>query len=241
MLMFARMKPLLVVDDLHLKGRVLGVSLSLLRGETVALLGMNGAGKSSLLQMIAGALAPDSGQVRIDGAPLYRRAPAARHGIGLLTQPAPLYPDLNVREHLCLAARLQGLSRVAGDLACAKLMQALELDGIAQRLGRRLSTGMAQRVGLAMALVHNPILLVLDEPTAGLDPIQAERLRALIRHHAGTRGVILSTHLLEDVSTLCNRVLLLHEGRLIDTQTVDADLPHSALLARFRALAEVPA
>ena len=136
MRMFAGMKPLLVVDDLHLKGRVLGVSLSLLCGETVALLGMNGAGKSSLLQMIAGALAPDSGQVRIVRCAL---VPAARHGIGLLTQPAPLYPALNVREHLCLAARLQGLSRVAGDLACAKLMQALELDGIAQRLGRRTS------------------------------------------------------------------------------------------------------
>ncbi|AND70074.1 hypothetical protein ATSB10_26200 [Dyella thiooxydans] len=223
--------PLLQIDRLTRQraGRMAlqDLCLTVDRGEVLGLLGVNGAGKSTTLGMIAGAMRPDSGSIRLDGEDFLERPELGRLRIGWLPERAPLWQELTVREHLYAHGRLRGLHGAALTSACNGMLERLELAPMACRLAGVLSQGQRQRLGLACAMLHRPDLLILDEPANALDPVQVAALRQLIREEA-SRGaaVILSTHLLAEVTTVCGRVAILHEGRLRHTGLVQAaDLP----------------
>ena len=179
------------------------LSLSLPRGQVLGLLGVNGAGKSTTLSMIAGALRPDSGGIKLNGEDFLEQPELARRSIGWLPERAPLWPELTVVEHLDAHARLRGLRGPALRAARTAIIERLELQPLAQRLAGVLSQGQRQRLGLACALVHRPALLVLDEPANALDPVQVAALRSLIREQAAAgTAEILSTHVLSEVTAV---------------------------------------
>ena len=191
------------------------LSLSLETGQILGLLGVNGAGKSTTLSLIAGALTPDSGTIRLQGQDFLEHPELARQAIGWLPEAAPLWPELTIREHLDAHGRLRGLAGTRLKAAGDAVLDRLELQDLAWRLAGVLSQGQRQRLGLACALLHRPALLVLDEPANALDPVQVATLRKLLRELAaeGT-AVILSTHQLVEVTAVCTRVAILHEGVL---------------------------
>ena len=209
------------------------LDLALAPGQVLGLLGVNGAGKSTTLAMIAGALRPDSGAIRLNGEDFLERPGLARRLVGWLPERAPAWPELTVAEHLDAHGRLRGLHGAALRTARAAIVERLELEPLARRLAGVLSQGQRQRLGLACALLHRPALLVLDEPANALDPVQVGALRRLIREQAAAgTAVILSTHLLVEVTAVCDRVAILHEGRLRHEGPVRAD-DHAALERRF--------
>lgn len=201
----------------HRAGRaaVADLSLTLDSGQVLGLLGVNGAGKSTTLAMIAGALTPDSGAIKLNGKDFLEHPELAQRGIGWLPERAPLWPELTVLEHLDAHGRLRGLGGAALAKARQRIVDRLELGALSRRLAGVLSQGQRQRLGLACALLHEPSLLVLDEPANALDPVQVAALRTVIRDQAAAgTAVILSTHLLAEVTAACDRVAILHEGRL---------------------------
>ena len=209
------------------------LSLALPHGQVVGLLGVNGAGKSTTLSMIAGALRPDSGEIKLNGEDFLEQPELARTRIGWLPERAPLWPELTVSEHLDAHGRLRGLHGKSLRDARTRIIERLELQPLARRLAGVLSQGQRQRLGLACALLHKPSLLVLDEPANALDPVQVAALRKLIRQEAAAgTTVILSTHLLAEVTAVCDRVTILHEGRLRHDGAVPAD-DHAALERTF--------
>lgn len=229
--------PVLQLDRLGRRraGRtaVQDLSLALPPGQVLGLLGVNGAGKSTTLAMIAGALRPDSGAIRLNGEDFLERPELARRLIGWLPERAPVWPELTVAEHLDAHGRLRGLAGTALRAARDATLARLELQPLARRLAGTLSQGQRQRLGLACALLHRPALLVLDEPANALDPVQVTVLRALIREQAAAgTAVILSTHVLVEVTAVCDRVAILHEGRLRHDGPVHTD-DHAALERRF--------
>ena len=189
------------------------LDLEIRRGEVLGLLGVNGAGKSTTLRMLAGVLAPTTGTIRLDGADLYENPGLARRSIGYLPEVPPLHDELTVEEYLGFCARLHGLGRGMVE-AVDRVIQRCDLGGVRRRLIGALSKGFRQRVGIAQAIVHEPDLVVLDEPTAGLDPVQTRNMRTLVEGLAIGHAVVLSTHVLPDVLASCRRVAILHEGRL---------------------------
>lgn len=209
------------------------LSLSLEAGQVLGLLGVNGAGKSTTLAMVAGALRPDRGSIRIQGQGFLEHPELARQALGWLPEAAPLWPELTVREHLDAHGRLRGLSGARLDQARNAVLERLELNNLSRRLAGVLSQGQRQRLGLACALLHRPSLLVLDEPANALDPVQVVALRTLLRElaTAGT-AVILSTHQLTEVTAVCDRVAILHEGVLRYDGALAAD-QHTALEKTF--------
>ena len=196
--------------------RLRNFSLQLQRGETVGLLGLNGAGKSTTLALLSGALANSEGSISIAGRDLHRGRTGARRHIGFLPETPALYPELTVDENLDVAARLYQL----GDIASArrKVKEECALQSVGRRLCGQLSSGYRQRVGIAQAMIHGPDVLILDEPTAGLDPAQAAELRQLIKRFSEQRAVLLASHLLPDIEELCHRVLVLHDGQVALTR-----------------------
>jgi ABC-2 type transport system ATP-binding protein len=236
-------RPLLALDRVGRlragRAAVSDLSLDVRRGEVLGLLGVNGAGKSTTLAMLAGALAPTSGRIMLDGMDLGEHPRRAGRLAGWLPERAPLWPELTVGEHVQAHARLHGLRGAASREACAAVLERLDLTDLRRRLAGLLSQGQRQRLGLACALVHDPALLVLDEPGNGLDPVQTAALRTLIRERAAAGcGVILSTHLLPEVTAVCDRVVILHEGRLRHDGPVDrAD---GTLERTFMAIATMP-
>ena len=209
------------------------LSLSLQGGQVMGLLGVNGAGKSTTLSMIAGALRPDSGGIELNGEDFLEHPELARRHVGWLPERAPVWAELSVQEHLDAHGRLRGLAGTALRAAREEIIERLELQPLARRLAGVLSQGQRQRLGLACALLHRPALLVLDEPANALDPVQVAALRMLIREQAaGGTAVILSTHLLAEVTAVCDRVAILHEGTLRHDGAVVAD-DHAALEKTF--------
>ena len=221
--------PVLELDHItrHRAGRtaVADLSLTLDAGQVLGLLGVNGAGKSTTLAMVAGALTPDSGAIRLNGSDFLEHPELARQGVGWLPERAPLWPELTVREHLDAHGRLRGMAGASLAKARQRIVERLELGALSRRLAGVLSQGQRQRLGLACALLHEPSLLVLDEPANALDPVQVASLRAVIREQAAAgTAVILSTHLLAEVTAACDRVAILHEGRLrYDGALTDSD------------------
>ena len=205
---------------------VTDIKLKLDRGSVLGLLGVNGAGKSTTLRMIAGVLTPTTGQVLIAGEDLREQAQSAQRQLGYLPEQVPLYAELRVVEYLEFCARLHGLRSAAVARAVAGVIEHCALGDVRRRLLGNLSKGFQQRVGIAQAIVHDPALIVLDEPASGLDPVQAANIRNLVRELGRDHAVILSTHLLPDVQACCDRVAILHQGRLRrdgPIQTLDED------------------
>lgn len=191
------------------------LDLDLHPGEVLGLLGPNGAGKSTTLQMLSGNLAPSAGSVEICGVDVSEQPEAAKAHLGYLPEIPPLYRELAVSEFLRFAARLHRVPKADVEVAVRQALQRCGLDDVAQRLISNLSKGYRQRVGIAQATVHNPSVIILDEPTAGLDPLQIREIRELIGELGRTHSVILSTHILAEAETLCDQVLILHQGRTV--------------------------
>ncbi len=191
------------------------VSFSVSEGEIVGMLGPNGAGKTTTLRMITGFLPPTGGRVRVAGRDLFSDPVDARREIGYLPENIALYPEMRVSEYLRYRARLEGLR---GSEAKARIGEAVErclLEEVETQIIETLSKGFRQRVGLATAILHRPKVLVLDEPTVGLDPKQIIAIRELIRELAKESTLLLSTHILPEVELLCDRVMIIDRGRIV--------------------------
>jgi ABC-2 type transport system ATP-binding protein len=205
-----------------------GVSFELERGEILGFLGPNGAGKSTTMQMIAGGLAPSSGNIQLNGIDLLQQPARAKQHLGYLPEQPPLYNDLTVDEYLNFCARLQRLSGSEVGAAVGRVKERCGLEPEGGRLIANLSKGYRQRVGIAQALIHDPDTIILDEPTSGLDPNQIREIRQLIKQLGEEHGILLSTHILPEVETICDRVLILHQGRLVFSDRVDRLNQHNA-------------
>jgi len=190
------------------------ISFEILRGEVVGFLGPNGAGKTTTIRMLTGFLAPTSGGATVAGFDIFRQSRQARARIGYMPENVPLYDDMRVKEYLKFRARLHGMWGRRMRVRVGEVMELCGLTGVRKKMIRGLSKGYRQRVGLADSLVHDPELLILDEPTNGLDPNQIRGARELIRNLAESHTIILSTHLLSEVEKTCSRVLILDEGRI---------------------------
>jgi ABC-2 type transport system ATP-binding protein len=191
------------------------VSFTLEKGEILGFLGPNGAGKSSTMQMICGNLAPSSGQVRINGIDILDNPREAKAELGYLPENPPVYRELTVDEYLIYCARLHGLKKDKVKAAVDSAKQRCGLTDVGGRLIGNLSKGYQQRVGIAQAILHSPAVIVLDEPTVGLDPIQIREIRQLIRDLGQEHGIILSTHILPEVQESCTQVQIIHRGKLV--------------------------
>lgn len=192
-----------------------GISLQLKRGEVLGLLGHNGAGKTTTMQLLTGTLIPDSGQIEICGHDLAKQPARAKACIGYLPETPPLYRDMRVDDYLVFAARLHGMARNAIPAALAEAKRRCGLHDAGRKIIGTLSKGYQQRVGIAQAIIHSPEVIILDEPTVGLDPAQIRDIRALIRELGNAHSVLLSTHLLSEVENICDRVEILQHGQLI--------------------------
>lgn len=204
------------------------VSFRVGSGEVVGFLGPNGAGKSTTLRMLAGFLAPTRGRVRVHGFDMQNEPLAARRRLGYLPEATPLYPELKVREYLTFRAELKRVGRRERRAAVGRAMERARVTEVAETLILHLSKGFRQRVGLADALVASPPLLILDEPTAGLDPNQIREVRALLRELGRDHTILLSTHILSEVEAVCDRALVIDRGKLVAEGTLES------LLARGR-------
>ncbi len=197
------------------------VSFSVRRGEVLGFLGPNGAGKTSTMQMISGTLAPSAGGITVGGIDILESPKAAKANLGYLPEHPPLYRDMTVDEYLLYCARLHRIHRHQCGAALAKTKSRCGLGDAGQRLIGNLSKGYQQRVGIAQAILHAPAVVILDEPTVGLDPIQIREIRDLIGELRGDHSVILSTHILPEVQAVCDRVLIIHQGRLVLDDSVE--------------------
>ncbi|MGH8600400.1 MAG: ABC transporter ATP-binding protein, partial [Burkholderiales bacterium] len=197
-----------------------GIDLELRRGEVVGFLGPNGAGKTTTMQMLTGNLAPSAGAISICGIDLFERPAAAKMHIGYLPETPPLYRDLTVNEYLQLAVRLRRVPRKTRAGAVANAKERCGLTAVGDKLIATLSKGYQQRVGIAQAIAHQPDVVILDEPTVGLDPNQILDIRSLIRELGGAHSVILSTHILPEVESVCDRVQIMHHGNLVFSDTI---------------------
>ncbi len=205
-------------------GNILAVAeldLELKRGEVLGLLGPNGAGKSTTMQMLTGNLAPSSGSIAVCGIDLLEHPKQAKAKIGYLPETPPLYRELTVDEFLTFCGRLHKVARTALRAAVTEAKARCGLSDMGRRLIAHLSKGYQQRVGIAQAILHKPDVLILDEPTAGLDPNQIREIRALIRELSSKYSVILSTHILPEVETVCDRVQILHRGKIVFADSIE--------------------
>ena len=196
----------LAVDD---------VSFTVADGQICGLLGPNGAGKSTIMNILTGYLSATSGQVTVAGHPLPEEADAAKACVGYLPEQPPLYPEMTVQEYLTFAAELKGVKKAERKEQVCRAARRTGLEAVLPRLIRSLSKGYKQRVGIAQALLGSPRLIILDEPTVGLDPAQVIEIRKLIRELGKAHTVILSSHILSEVQAVCQQVLILSKGRLV--------------------------
>ncbi len=198
------------------------VSFAVGEGEILGLLGPNGAGKTTTIRMITGFLPPTGGRVTVGGTDLFEAPVQARRQIGYLPENVALYGEMRVGEYLGYRARLEGLKRAEAKRACESALERCLLSDVRNQVIGTLSKGYRQRVGLATAILHEPAVLILDEPTVGLDPKQIIAIRELIRDLGRERTLILSTHILSEVELLCNRVLIIDKGHIVAEGTPES-------------------
>jgi len=196
------------------------ISFELACGDILGFLGPNGAGKSTTMQMLSGNLAPTLGEISINGIDLLDRPKAAKASLGYLPENPPLYKEMTVTEYLVFCARLHLISKQQLKTVCDSAIERCGLGQVQQRLIRNLSKGYQQRVGIAQAILHSPPVIILDEPTVGLDPIQILEIRQLIKTLGDTHGIILCTHILPEVQAVCNRVQIINQGELVYSTTI---------------------
>ena len=197
------------------RAAVSDLNFSLETGKIYGLLGPNGAGKSTTLNMITGCLAPTEGTVTIDGLDIYQNAKAAKTKLGYLPEIPPLYPEMTVREYLLFVAEAKKIPQKQRSAALESVMTRTDIADVQSRLIKQLSKGYRQRIGIAQALLGNPEVVILDEPSVGLDPKQMMEIREMIAALKGSHTVILSSHILSEVQAVCDRVLIINQGKLI--------------------------
>jgi len=198
-----------------------GISLSVPAGEVLGFLGPNGAGKTTTMRIAAGFLAPDTGTARICGFDVVSYSIAARRQVGYLPEGAPAWGEMTPNAFLRFCARVRGLAGEDATQAIAKAVERTGLEPVAERSIETLSKGFKRRVGLAQAILHDPKVLILDEPTDGLDPNQKHQVRQLIRDMAPGRAIVVSTHILEEVDAVCSRAVIIDRGRIVADGTAD--------------------
>ena len=207
-----RYGPVTAVDD---------VSFRVERGEILGFLGPNGAGKTTTMRILTGYMPPTEGKAIVAGFDVFDQPIEAKRRTGYLPETPPLYPDMSVLEYLQFVAKIKGVPSGERRQRIQQVMARTRIDDMASRLTGRLSKGYKQRVGLAQALIHNPDVLILDEPTAGLDPKQIIETRELIKELAGDHTIILSTHILPEVAQTCQRIVIINKGRVVAVDTPD--------------------
>jgi ABC-2 type transport system ATP-binding protein len=207
-----RYGPVTAVDD---------VSFRVERGEILGFLGPNGAGKTTTMRILTGYMPPTEGKAIVAGFDVFDQPIEAKRRTGYLPETPPLYPDMSVLEYLQFVAKIKGVPSGERRQRIQQVMARTRIDDMASRLTGRLSKGYKQRVGLAQALIHNPDVLILDEPTAGLDPKQIIETRELIKALAGDHTIILSTHILPEVAQTCQRIVIINKGRVVAVDTPD--------------------
>lgn len=196
------------------------LNFSVQKGEVVGFLGPNGAGKSTTMKIITGYMAPSSGEVRIAGFDVFENPIEVKRRIGYLPETPPVYNDMYVKDYLRFVANLKGVAKAKVENAVASAIEKTSLGEVRGRLIGNLSKGFKQRVGLAQALVSDPEILILDEPTVGLDPKQMAEIRQLIRQLRGQHTIILSTHILPEVQASCEKVIIINAGRIVAEDTL---------------------
>jgi len=216
-----------VIEVQHLTkryGRITAVddvSFRVERGEILGFLGPNGAGKTTTMRILTGYMPPTEGKAIVAGFDVFDQPIEAKRRTGYLPETPPLYPDMNVIEYLTFVSKIKRVPAADRRQRVQQVMQKTRIDDVANRLCSKLSKGYRQRVGLAQALIHNPDVLILDEPTAGLDPKQIIETRQLIKQLAGDHTIILSTHILPEVSQTCQRVVIINKGHVVAVDTPD--------------------
>lgn len=198
-----------------------GVSFEVKSGEVVGLLGLNGAGKTTLMRIMTGFLSADSGSVELDGISLSANPSAVKARIGYLPEQAPVYGEMRVQEFLEFIAEARGIPRDERSVAIDRVLESCRLSEMRWRLAGKLSKGYRHRLGLAQAVIHNPSLLILDEPTDGLDPVQKVEAREMIAELGRDRAVIVSTHIMEEVNVMCSRTVVLENGVIVSSEDVN--------------------
>jgi len=216
---------------------VKNISFQVRRGEVLGFLGPNGAGKSTTMNLITGNLAPTSGEIRINGIDLLEQPLAAKAHIGFLPEQPPLYRNFTVDEYLRFCAKLNRIAKTEITSAMDQAKQRCGLTTVGKRLIGNLSKGYQQRVGIAQAIIHSPNVVILDEPTVGLDPIQINEIRQLIRELGNDYSVILSSHILPEIQSTCDRVQIINHGELVyhgSVKHMEDNQPVDTLLATFK-------
>jgi ABC-2 type transport system ATP-binding protein len=208
---------------------VKNISFSVASGQACGFLGPNGAGKTTTMRVITGYMPANSGTVKVDGFDVFEDSFEVRRRIGYLPEQPPLYLEMKVTSYLDHVARLKGIERGKIRDARDRVLASCGLEAVAGRLCGHLSKGFRQRVGLAQALIHSPAVLILDEPTIGLDPAQIIEIRELIRDLTTERTVILSTHILPEVAQICQKVVIINEGRVALEQEIEELTKHGSL------------
>ena len=198
--------PLIAVD---------GVSFDVAQGEVLGFLGPNGAGKSTTMKMVTGFLSPSAGSVRVAGHDVQEDPVAAKASLGYLPEGAPAYPDMTPIAFLRFVSEIRGLRGEARERRLSEVVSRVHLEGVMHQPIETLSKGYKRRVGLAQAILHDPPVLIMDEPTDGLDPNQKHEVRALIREMGHKKAIVLSTHILEEVEAVCTRAIIITRGRIV--------------------------
>jgi len=237
------MSPLISVNNLTRRYgnfcAVNNISFELAVGDILGFLGPNGAGKSSTMQMLTGNLAPTQGQISINGVDLLEDPKAAKASMGYLPENPPLYQDMTVSEYLVFCARLHQVNKTRIQKVCDSAIEHCGLGDVQQRLIKNLSKGFQQRVGIAQAILHSPPVIILDEPTVGLDPIQILEIRELIKTLGQNHGVILCTHILPEVQAVCNRVQIINQGNLVYSADIEDMLNRQSTQFEFSLSSEI--
>jgi ABC-2 type transport system ATP-binding protein len=217
------MQPMIKVEDLTKRyagvTALNGVSFEVQRGEIVGFLGPNGAGKSTTMRILTGFIPASSGRVQVAGLDVFENSLEVRERVGYMPENNPLYTDMRVSEYLKFRAKLKGLPRSERQERIPEVMESTGIKDVSHRIIGHLSKGYRQRVGLADALLAEPDLLILDEPTIGLDPVQIRQVRQLIKDLGKRHTILLSTHILPEVEMTCDRVIIIHRGRILASDT----------------------